>query len=106
MTPCNPSFEDARDAIVLADLVDNEGANLCQIWEAFARRGLGVGAHAGNSDDVSDGVEGFNVPPICAPESGEPEAIRAAAIALAVLSRCRRSTARGLRPQIFQNEWN
>ena len=37
LTPCNPGFVDARDAILLADELNNGGANQASIWAAFAR---------------------------------------------------------------------
>ncbi|KAI9498483.1 Fungalysin metallopeptidase-domain-containing protein [Zychaea mexicana] len=42
--PCNPSFVDARDAILLADKHLTGGENLCPIYQAFAKRGLGFEA--------------------------------------------------------------
>ncbi|MEZ0267185.1 MAG: M36 family metallopeptidase [Phycisphaerae bacterium] len=41
LQPANPSFKDARDAILQADQVRTGGANRFQIWTAFARRGMG-----------------------------------------------------------------
>jgi extracellular elastinolytic metalloproteinase len=41
---CRPSFFDARDAIIQADSVLTGGENFCDIWSAFATRGLGVDA--------------------------------------------------------------
>jgi uncharacterized repeat protein (TIGR01451 family) len=46
MTPINPSFTDARDALVAADCVTNACANEASIWGGFADRGLGYGAIA------------------------------------------------------------
>jgi uncharacterized repeat protein (TIGR01451 family) len=46
MTPANPSFVDARDALIAADCAANACANERWIWEAFADRGLGWGAVA------------------------------------------------------------
>jgi extracellular elastinolytic metalloproteinase len=62
---CSPGFVDGRDAILLADQVNNGGANQCLIWETFARRGLGVGASQGSRNSVTDGVESFDVPAEC-----------------------------------------
>ncbi|KAJ8087735.1 hypothetical protein PM082_006572 [Marasmius tenuissimus] len=42
--PCNPTFLDARDAIIQADQNLYGGANKCLLWKTFASRGLGVGA--------------------------------------------------------------
>ena len=44
MTPINPNYTDARDAIVDADCVTNACANEVSIWDGFADRGLGYGA--------------------------------------------------------------
>ncbi|MEO0421817.1 MAG: M36 family metallopeptidase [Pseudomonadota bacterium] len=62
---CSPGFVDGRDAILLADQVNNGGANQCLIWDAFARRGLGVGASQGSVNSVTDGVESFDLPEEC-----------------------------------------
>ncbi len=45
--PCNPTFLNARDAILDADIVLTDGENQCDIWSAFAKRGLGVDAQQG-----------------------------------------------------------
>jgi hypothetical protein len=70
--PCEPGFEDARDAIIAADaaLTGNPaegvaGANECLIWSTFARRGLGVDADQGDFESKTDGVEGYAVPSHC-----------------------------------------
>lgn len=55
---CNPTFLDARDAILEADIVNYDGANQCLIWETFARRGIGFSAEPG-------GVEAFDLPDAC-----------------------------------------
>jgi len=46
MTPIDPSFTDARDAILDADCATNACANEESIWGGFADRGLGYGASA------------------------------------------------------------
>jgi extracellular elastinolytic metalloproteinase len=65
LQPCSPGFVDARDAILLADLNNNAGANQCLIWDAFAKRGLGYSADQGSSGSRSDGTEAFDIPPVC-----------------------------------------
>lgn len=60
LQPCNPSFIDARDAILMADEVDYEGVHQCSIWRSFARRGLGIFA-----SDTSVASESFCVPDEC-----------------------------------------
>ncbi|KAF8162125.1 Fungalysin metallopeptidase-domain-containing protein, partial [Pholiota molesta] len=42
--PCNPTFLNARDAWLQVDVNRFGGANACALWDAFASRGLGVGA--------------------------------------------------------------
>lgn len=70
---CNPSFVDARDAILLADQVNNAGANQCLLWAAFARRGLGASATGVSSLVINDSVEAFDLPPTCTVNIEEPE---------------------------------
>ena len=60
LQPCNPSFVDARDAIIAADQALNGGSNYTLLWTAFARRGLGFGAQ---DDNGGSGVtESFDPP--------------------------------------------
>ena len=44
MTPLNPTFIEARDALLDADCATNACANEDSIWGGFADRGLGYGA--------------------------------------------------------------
>ncbi len=60
LQPCNPSFPEARDAIIAADEANYNGDHRCLIWETFARRGVGFSATAG-------GNEAFDMPPFCSP---------------------------------------
>jgi extracellular elastinolytic metalloproteinase len=62
LQPCQPGFVDGRDAILAADVAIYGGANECLIWEAFARRGLGISASQGSSGSRSDGTEAFDTP--------------------------------------------
>ena len=60
LQPCNPSFVDARDAILAADEANYGGKYKWHIWYAFAKRGLGVVA-----DDDNGGLmvsESFAMP--------------------------------------------
>jgi len=41
---CRPGFFEARDAIIQADQVLTGGENFCDLWLAFAEKGLGVDA--------------------------------------------------------------
>jgi len=63
LQPCNPGFVDGRDAILLADRINNKGANQLLIWEIFAARGLGYSANQGSSNSRTDGAEGYDIPP-------------------------------------------
>ena len=65
---CNPGFIDVRDGIIAADLINNDGANECLIWEVFAERGLGWGASQGSNGDRNDGVMSFEPRPDCVKE--------------------------------------
>jgi extracellular elastinolytic metalloproteinase len=60
--PCSPGFVDGRDAVLAADAAIYNGANECRIWNAFAKRGLGVSADQGSSNSRSDGTEAFDTP--------------------------------------------
>lgn len=62
LQPCSPGFVDGRDAILAADLAIYGGANECLLWDAFAKRGLGVSADQGSSNSRSDGTEAFDTP--------------------------------------------
>jgi extracellular elastinolytic metalloproteinase len=63
LQPCNPTFVSARDAIIDADKALTGGDNVCEIWSAFAKRGLGEGAVYSptartNNFDLPEGVCG------------------------------------------------
>ena len=69
LQPCNPSYIEARDAILAADQALTGGQDYCLIWKVFARRGLGVNASSGsNSGDntniaaINDQVADFSQP--------------------------------------------
>jgi extracellular elastinolytic metalloproteinase len=61
LQPANPSFTQARDAVIAADNALNGGADLVEIWTAFARRGLGANAFTSSSSSTSVTLD-FNVP--------------------------------------------
>lgn len=63
LQPCKPGFVDGRNAILQADINNNDGVNQCHIWKAFAKRGLGYSAIQGSSNSRSDGTEAFDMPP-------------------------------------------
>ncbi|KAI9218463.1 Fungalysin metallopeptidase-domain-containing protein [Blastocladiella britannica] len=58
LAPCNPTFITARNAIIQADQQNFKGANVCDLWKGFAKRGLGVKAG-------SIGKADFSVPASC-----------------------------------------
>ncbi|KAF2210661.1 hypothetical protein CERZMDRAFT_99271 [Cercospora zeae-maydis SCOH1-5] len=58
LQPCNPSFLQARNAILDADRALTRGENLCSIWRAFAKRGLGENARTEGAVFTDD----FTVP--------------------------------------------
>ena len=62
LQPSNPSFLQARDAILAADNLLYGGANHFEIWTAFARRGLGFGASTPSSNSSSL-TTSFALPP-------------------------------------------
>ena len=63
--PCGPGFVDGRDAILTADRALTGGANQCEIWRGFAKRGLGTGAVQGLSTSRTDNSQDFTVPATC-----------------------------------------
>jgi hypothetical protein len=62
LSPPNPTFLEARDAILAADRVDNRGANFQELWQAFAKRGLGFHAIAPSASTTAGVVESFDLP--------------------------------------------
>lgn len=63
LQPCNPGFVDGRDAILEADELLYGGANICKIWEVFAKRGLGYSADQGDPFNREDQTAAFDLPP-------------------------------------------
>jgi hypothetical protein len=62
LSPVNPNFVQARDAILQADQVNNAGANLNELWAAFAKRGLGTSAVAPGNTTTTGATEAFDIP--------------------------------------------
>jgi hypothetical protein len=62
LSPPNPTFTQARDAILQADLVDTGGANQTEHWAAFAKRGLGFSATAPANFTTAGVQEAFDIP--------------------------------------------
>ena len=65
LSPPDPSFLDMRNAIIQADVVASGGTHVDEIWQVFARRGMGYYASSISGDDV-EVVEDFELPPDCA----------------------------------------
>ncbi len=61
LAPNNPSFLEARDAILLADQ-NAGGANYATIWTVFAERGMGFNATT-TSSAATTAVDNFDLPP-------------------------------------------
>src|SRR5262249_40028504 len=62
LQPANPSFVDAPDALLAADLAPTRRDDFKEIWPASARRGLGLNAATANSNsDVF--TADFTTPP-------------------------------------------
>ncbi|KAG9045614.1 hypothetical protein FS837_006000 [Tulasnella sp. UAMH 9824] len=57
LQPCNPTFIQARNAIIQAEINRYGGRNYCLLWRAFAKRGLGWNA--------ANYMNGFAVPQGC-----------------------------------------
>ena len=62
LSAANPTFIQARDGILQADLVNNGGANLNEIWAGFAKRGMGANASAPPSSTTTGVVESYELP--------------------------------------------
>jgi extracellular elastinolytic metalloproteinase len=52
LAPPRSTMVDMRDAILLADRVDFDGASQEGVWAAFAKRGLGALAYSGDADSA------------------------------------------------------
>jgi uncharacterized repeat protein (TIGR01451 family) len=60
LSPANPNFAQARDAILLADRVGNFSTNQREIWAGFAKRGLGASATSPASSTTTGVREAFD----------------------------------------------
>ncbi len=63
LSPANPTFLQARDAIIQADQVNSGGLNRILLWTAFAKRGMGASATSPPSWTTSGLVEAFDIAP-------------------------------------------
>jgi outer membrane protein assembly factor BamB len=61
--PANPTFLQARDAILLADRVTTGGVDQTNLWTAFAKRGMGWSAICPGSYTTDGMIETFDLPP-------------------------------------------
>ena len=71
LQPCDPTFVEARDAILSADAATNAGIHECLLWSGFAKRGIGLSATEGSGPQSLNVSEAFNVPAQCAAECGD-----------------------------------
>ncbi len=62
LTPCGPGFVDARNALLNADAALYGGVHQTAMWNAFARRGLGVSANQGSANSRTDQTEAYDTP--------------------------------------------
>jgi hypothetical protein len=63
LSPCNPTFVDSRDSILLADRERFGGENQAIIWRAFASHGVGtLATSSSNGGAGGTVVEDFSVP--------------------------------------------
>lgn len=62
LQPCSPGFVDGRNAILRADTLFFGARYSCAIWDAFARRGVGINASQGLSTSRSDQTADFTIP--------------------------------------------
>ncbi len=59
---CSGGCVDARDAILQADTALYDAKYSNELWAAFARRGLGVGADQGSANKRKDGIGDYGTP--------------------------------------------
>ncbi|KAI9599471.1 Fungalysin metallopeptidase-domain-containing protein [Syncephalis fuscata] len=73
---CQPSYIDARDAILQAEKTLTKGAHSCALWKAFAKRGLGNEAVLNGTRNITipgtdmptfidNIIESYQVPQVC-----------------------------------------
>ncbi|KAI9590900.1 peptidase M36 [Syncephalis fuscata] len=63
LQPCNPTFVQARNAIIQAEKQLTGGKHACEIWRGFAKRGLGYNASTKKGIRYPD----INLPKNCKP---------------------------------------
>src|SRR6185436_9349544 len=62
LAPPNPTFTQARDAILLADQINHQGAHYAELWTAFARHGLGFSALTPDAGTTLRVREAYDLP--------------------------------------------
>ncbi|MDG2334539.1 MAG: M36 family metallopeptidase [Myxococcota bacterium] len=62
---CNPTFIEARDAVLLAESNITDEINQCLVWRAFAKRGLGAAATVSSNPSNLVTSEDFTLPATC-----------------------------------------
>ena len=62
LSPPNPTWVQARDAILAADMIGFQGEDRADLWAAFAKRGLGYSAQAPDVTTTSGIVEAMDLP--------------------------------------------
>jgi hypothetical protein len=62
LCPPNPTFIQARDALLQAESVHTGGANLREVWAGFAKRGLGYSATGPEGNQTVGVREAFDLP--------------------------------------------
>lgn len=60
--PAQPSYLEARNAVLQADVAGHRGHHLARLWHLFAKRGMGFYAGSAGTSDVQPG-EDFHVAP-------------------------------------------
>ena len=62
LSPVNPTFIEARDAVLQADMVNSGGVNQIALWKGFAKRGLGYSSWVPGSSSTVGIIEGYDLP--------------------------------------------
>ena len=65
LQPCNAGLLDSRDALLAADQALYGGTYSCDIWSAFARRGMGASAEQGSITSLTDNIAAFDLLDAC-----------------------------------------
>ncbi|KAJ3259721.1 hypothetical protein HDU77_004239 [Chytriomyces hyalinus] len=65
MQPCNPTFIQARNAIIAADQAMFNGKYTCSLWNGFAKRGLGVNASSPGTPGAATFTDNRDIPAGC-----------------------------------------